>query len=363
MKKKPLIYVIPLIIVLYLIGHIFFPTRQNPEGTVNVAINRVEKEDVTVNLQTIGTVQAFSSVDVKSMVTGPLVSTGFKEGDVVEQDQILFQIDQRPFIASLNQAKANLARDQATLNNIQLQVKRNTPLLSKGYIAKQDYDTLVANETSAEATVKADEAAVENAQLQLNYTTIRAPMIAKTGNILLKPGSVIKANDTNALVTLNQINPIYVAFSVPQSNLLGIQQSMQKGSVVVKASVNGQEIEQGTLTFIDNAVDVTTGTIQLKATFPNKQRLLWPGEYVSVDLPAEHLQQALLVPSSALLTGQKGFYVYVIDDNNKAHMRSVIPGPVIDDRTVIAQGLQASEKIATSGQLRLKEGTFVQANS
>ncbi|TAK74972.1 MAG: efflux RND transporter periplasmic adaptor subunit [Gammaproteobacteria bacterium] len=363
MKKRPLIYVISLILGLYLIGHIFFPTRTNPQGTVSVAVSPVEQKDVTVTLQTIGTVQAYSSVEIKSMVTGPLVNTGFKEGDVVEQNQVLFQIDQRPFVASLNQAEANLARDQATLNNVRLQVKRNTPLLGKGYIAKQDYDTLVANEESAEATVKADQAAVENAQLQLSYTTIRAPMVAKTGNIMLKPGSVIKANDTNELVTLNQINPIYVAFSVPQNRLLGIQQNMQKGPVAVKALVNGQEIEQGTLTFVDNAVDAATGSIQLKATYPNKQRLLWPGEYVTVDLPAEQISHALLIPSSALLTGQKGFYVYVIDKDNVAHMRDVTPGPVLDNMTVIEKGLQASEQVAASGQLRLKEGIVVQATS
>lgn len=362
MKRKHLIYILSGCIALYLIVH-FFPSGKKAQGEVVVSVSPVIQKDVLVNLQTIGTVQAYSSVDIKSMVTGPLLSTGFKEGEVVEQDQVLFVIDPRQFQASLDQAKAALARDQATLANTQLQVERNTPLLKKGFIAKQDYDTLVANAKSAAATVQADQAAVENAEVQLGYTTIRAPIPGKTGNILLKPGSVIKANDTGALVTINQINPIYVSFSVPQTKLTSIQENMRTGSVPVKAILNNNQIETGALTFVDNTVDVATGTIQLKATFPNKSRRLWPGQYVTVDVPIENIKQALLIPTLALLAGQKGFYVYVVDQDSVVHFRLVTPGPTVENQTVIEQGLKAGERVITAGQLRVKEGTRVDISS
>lgn len=361
--KKKYVYIAAGVIFVYIVIRVLMHSgaQQNPNAQ-GVSVAPVVQQNVVINMQTIGTVQAYSTVDVKSMVTGPLLRAGFKEGDFVEKDQVLFEIDPRSFEAALNQAKANLARDQATLTNNELQVERNTPLLKKGYIAKQDYDTLVANKKSIEATVKADEASVENAALQLSYATIRAPIPGKTGNILLKVGSVIKANDTGALVTINQISPIYVAFSIPQNKLPGIQESLRHGAVKVKAIIRSDQTEEGDVTFVDNSVDVATGTIQLKATFPNELRRLWPGQYVTVDLPVERLQNALLIPSLAILTGQQGFYVYVIDENNIAHLRVVKPGSAVGSQTVIEAGLKVGEKVVTSGQLRLKEGTPVRVD-
>ncbi|RDI37208.1 efflux RND transporter periplasmic adaptor subunit [Aquicella lusitana] len=358
-QKLTYIYIAAGLIFLLLIYYFFFTGHEKQQTEVNVSVSPVIQKDVEVNIQTIGTVQAYATVDIKSMVTGPLLKTGFKEGDVVEENQLLFQIDPRQFAASLNQAKATLARDQATLANAELQVKRNAPLLKRGFVARQDYDTLLANAKSAAATVKADEAAVENAQLQLDYTTVRAPIPGKTGNILLKPGSVIKANDTTPLVTINQINPIYVSFAVPQNKLPALQKRLQSGPLQVKTILNDGHIERGEVTFVDNTVDTTTGTIQLKATFANENRRLWPGQYVTVDLPIEHLQNALLVPSLALLTGQKGFYVYVIDASSIAHIRAVTPGSTVNNQTIIEHGLKKGEKVVTAGQLRLKEGTPV----
>ena len=333
--KRKLLYVVGGCVVSYLIFHFFFTSNKKPAFIANVSVSPVVQQNVEVNLQTIGTVQAYSSIGVKSMVTGTLLSTGFKEGEVVAESQTLFQVDQREFIASLNQAKATLARDQAILMNNELQVKRNTPLLKKGFISKQDYDTLIANAKSAAATVQADEAAVQNAALQLEYTTIRAPIPGTTGNVSLKPGSLIKANDSDALVTINQINPIYVSFSLPQNKLTTVQKNLQRGLVNVKAILNTGDIEKGNLTFIDNSVDTTTGTIQLKATFANKLQRLWPGQYVTVDFPVEYIERAILIPSLALLAGQKGFYVYTIDDHSVAHMRIVTPGAVVNNQTVI----------------------------
>lgn len=358
MKKRILLFS-AVGIALFLIVHFFYSNAQKPTPLVNVSISTVNVKDVTINLQTIGTVQAYSSVDVKSMVTGPLDHTGFKEGDLVEQNQILFSIDQRPFKAALEQAKANLARDLATHNNASALVKRNAMLVQKGFVSKQDYDTLLTNEKSIAATVKADEAAMENANLQLSYATIRAPISGKTGNILLKTGSLIKANDTMALVTINQINPINVVFSIPQNHLLNIQKNSKQEQVPVKAIISGDKVDTGTLSFIDNNVNVATGTIQLKATFPNKDRFLWPGQYVTVDLPVEHIQHAVLIPSLALLTGQKGFYVFVVDDSFVVKMRTVTPGAAVGNETVILEGLKPGERVVTAGQLRLQEGMKV----
>lgn len=366
MKKQRIRYLIYFLsgcIILYLLFYFFFNEKEKFSPTIEVTVAKVLQRDVSINVHTLGTVQAYATVDIKSMVTGPLLSTSFKEGDVVEQGQVLFTIDPRPFTAAVSQAKANLARDQATFTNYQLQVSRNNALLKKGYVAKQDYDTINANMKAAAATVKADEAALENAELQLAYSTIRAPIPGKTGNILLKPGSVIKANDTVSLVTINQINPIYIAFSLPQTRLHAIQNSLRKGVVHVTAIINDERLEKGEITFIDNTVDITTGTIQLKATFANKERKLWPGQFVTVEVPIEHVKNAVLIPSPALLTGQNGFYVFVLDKNNVTHMKIVKPGDAVGEDTIITQGLTPGETIVTSGQLRLKEGSKVNINT
>lgn len=357
--KGHYIYLVVGCVVLYLIYHFVSSRHVKEIPQTVVSISLVVQRNVNVTYQTIGTVQAYSSVEIKSMVTGPLISAGFKEGDIVNKDQVLFQIDPRQFADALDQAKAALARDQAILNNNNDQVKRNTPLVKKGYVDKQSYDTLVSNAKSLEATVLADQAAIESAQLNLNYATIRAPISGKTGNITLKPGSVIKANDTTPLVTINQINPIYVAFSIPSAKLGVIQDQLRKGDVVVRTFVNKTTIEQGKLVFIDNAVDTATGTIQLKAEFQNEDHRLWPGQYVTVDIGLENIPQAILVPSLAVLTAQKGFYVYVVDENSIAHIRYIKVGPSIADSIVIESGVQAGERVITAGQLRVNDGAKV----
>jgi len=359
MSRKKYFYVLLGCAVAFAILRGLFFGNEKPVNAVSVSASSVIQKNVTIKWQTIGTVEAYSTVDIKSMVTGPLLQTGFQEGDVVEKDQILFTIDPRSFQAALDQAKANLARDQAMYQNAKLQVERNTPLLKKGYVSKQDFDTLESNLESLAATLQADEAAVASADLDLKYTTIRAPIPGKTGNIALKAGSIIKANDTLTLVTINQINPVYVAFSVPQAKFPLVQETLRKGPIKIFAIVNKDVTEEGNVTFVDNNIDTTTGTIELKATFENKQRRLWPGQYVTVDVPVDHIQQALLIPSLALLTGQNGFYVYVIDDESTAHIRYVTPGSIVDDQTVITKGLNPGEKVVTGGQLRLKEGSKV----
>jgi multidrug efflux system membrane fusion protein len=332
---------------------------QKTARAVVVTVAPVVAKDVTVKVKTIGTVQAYATVDIKSMVTGPLLSAGFNEGDVVEKGQVLFVIDPRPYQAALDEAKAALARDQASLENSKEIIKRNTPLLQKGYVDKQTFSTLQTNTKTLEATVAADQAAIASAELNLDYATIKAPIAGKTGNISLKPGSIIKANDTLTLVTIAQITPIYVSFSIPQQYLRMIQEAMRQGPMKVRVMMRDNQVEEGLVSFIDNTVNTTTGTIQLKATFENKDHMLWPGEFVTVQIALQQLKHAIVVPTQALVTGQKGFYVYVVDGNGVAQRRLVTPGAVVDDETIIDEGLKSNETIITSGQMRVTDGSQV----
>ncbi len=359
-KRKLLFYFLIVMAAIYFATHAFLSKREKSQELIQVTTTPVIQRDVMVNVQAIGTVQAYSSVSIQSMVTGPLIQLGFKEGELVAENQILFSIDPRPFVAEVDQAKANLVRDQATLANVEAQVKRNFPLLKKGYIASQDYDSLVANAKSLAGTVQADAAAVQAAELQLSYTTIRAPVSGKTGVVSLRRGSIVKENDTTSLVTINQINPIYVVFSMPQQQLPAVMNRLQQqGTIPVTALINEKQSAQGKLTFVDNTIDPQTGTVQLKATFANAQQILWPGQFVTVDFPAEEIKQALLIPSLALITGQKGFFVFVIDKEAIVHLRVVTTGPVIQHHTVIQSGLKPGEKIITAGQLKLSGGMKV----
>ena len=359
--KQKIIY-LAVIIVVALIGIRIYVTSTNKHtaSAVVVAVSPVVKDDISVTVQAIGTVEAYSSVELKSMVTGPLQTVNFKEGDTVTAGQVLFVIDQRSFESAVSQAEANLMRDQATLAKEEATLKRNSQLVKQGYTSKQDYDTLVANVKVIEATVSADKALLENAKLQLEYATIRAPITGKTGNISLKLGSVIKANDTTALVTIRQIKPIYVVFTIPQSKLPLLQERLKQGPLKVKATITSARSEEGELSFIDNSMNTQTGTIGLKAVFPNEEERLWPGQYVTIDLPIEQMTGALVIPSLALLTGQQGFYVYVVDQASSARMVSVKPGATVGNKTVIEDGLKPGERVVTAGQLRLYDGALVE---
>ncbi|QLH43276.1 MAG: efflux RND transporter periplasmic adaptor subunit [Coxiellaceae bacterium] len=316
-------------------------------------------------IQAVGTVQAYSTVSIVPQVSGELISVGFKQGDLVQQGQLLFQIDPKPYQAQLDQVEANLQRDQAQLDNARTLVERNQKLVPKGYISRSDFDQLVSNEKALMGTIKADQAAVETAKLQLGYATIRAPIAGRTGNLLVHPGNIVTANNANEpLVVINQIEPIYVAFSVPEQRMLAIQREYSSSqSMPVTAIIDSKEgsVEvKGDLSFIDNTVDATTGTIQLKATFANADHLLWPGRFVTVKLPVTPIANALLVPTQAIQAGQQGSFIYVLGPENKAVYRPVTLGPVIDDNTVVIQGVKLGEQVITTGQFNLAEGVVVQ---
>lgn len=318
----------------------------------------VTRQTVTSRLQAIGSVQTVSTVSVKTLVTGELKSVGFQQGDDVHKGEILFQIDPAPYQAALAQAQATLARDQATENLAAVEAKRYGELAAQGIVSTEQSQQEQASFAADEATVQADQAAVNTARLNLGYCTIPSPIDGRTGSLLVQPGNIVEANST-VLVTINQISPIYVAFSVPQQYLSELQAANQSQPLAVTAQAQGQtQLDRGQLTFINNTIDNTTGTIQLMATFENEGQRLWPGEYVNVEVTTGQENNAVVVPSSAVLTGQDDMYVYVLD-GNKVESRTVVTGLVDRDKTVISKGLQPGEMVVTDGQLRLTPGMVV----
>jgi multidrug efflux system membrane fusion protein len=338
-------------------------TKEKPKAvddTVPVTVAQVEQKDVPIQIRAIGNVQPMSNVAVRALAGGQLLKVWFKEGDDVRRGQMLFTIDPAPYDAALQQAQANLQRDNAQLRNAEVQAQRYGDLVKKDYVTKEDYDKLVAGAEAARAVVAADRAAAENARLQRSYCEIRSPLDGRTGSLMVHAGNLVKANDTAPLVVINQVEPVYVQFSVPEDNLALLRQ--RAGAKVDAApQQGGAPIASGTLTFIDNNVDTTTGTITLKATFPNRDRVLWPGQYVNVAITTDQRPGALLVPLRALQTSQKGGqYVYVVKGNQGVEMRNVSVYKTIDQDAIIDKGLNAGETVVTDGQLRLTPKSKVQ---
>lgn len=363
--------------------------KGTPPG-VAVTVADVVARDVPVQIRAIGNVQPLATVSVLSMINGEVLKVHFSEGQEVPPGSMLFTIDPRQLQAALlqvqatlaqhqaqvTQAEANLARDMAQLENARVDEQRYRKLVEGGFVAREQYDQVRTRELTlastidadraavetAKALVRADEAAVENVRVQLGYTEIRAPIGGRTGNLLLNQGNVVKANDVgNPLVVINRIHPIYVAFSVPEAQLAEIKRYRAAGDLPVEAQVTGAPggAVRGKLTFVNNTVDPTTGTIQLKATFENSENALWPGQFVSVALTLARQPGALVVPSQAVQSGQKGQYVFVVKADNTVEARPVVPGAADGRDVVITSGLQAGERVVTDGQLRLVPGARV----
>lgn len=328
---------------------------------VPVLAAKVLQRDVPNQLREIGTVEAFESIGIKARVGGNLQTVNFKEGDFVTEGQLLFVIDPRPFAATLAQAEANLARDQANANQAHTNEQRFATLLKEGVGSRQQYDVAYADAASLGATVAADRAAVDSARLNLTYTEIRSPIDGRTGKLESHPGDLIKADADNPIVTIAQVEPTYVVFSIPENNLAEVRRNMASHPLEVDATIPGDpgQAEHGVLSFVDNSVDKTTGTISLKGLFQNENRRLWPGQFVNATLTLAVVPKAVLVPSEAIQTGQEGPFVYVIGTDMKAQPRPVVTGAIIDTETIIAHGLKAGETVVTDGQLRLMPGAVV----
>ncbi len=391
--------------------------KQKKRTAAPVTVGSVIRKDVPVQLVTIGNVEPYSSVAIKSMVNGQLIKTAFKEGQDVKKGDLLFVVDPRPFEAALKQAEAILERDlsgvkQAQANRVsneshlkhaeailtkdqiqaktaRVQAERYGVLAGKGNVSKDQYDQVQTNADALNATALADKAALEaaratlraseaglehtqaavrasraslqNVKLQLAYCYIHSPLNGRTGNLYVKQGNIVKANDA-VLVDINQVHPIYVAFSIPEQDLWKVRKQMALSQLKVEAWIPGdrKRAEQGSLTFVDNAVDRTTGTIRLKGTFPNEENRLWPGLFVDVVVTLETEKDATVVPSQAVQTGQEGPYAFVVTPELTAEYRKLIVGRSLNGETVVAEGLTPGERVVTDGYLRLVPGAKVE---
>jgi len=327
------------------------PASAGPAAPVEVAL--ATAEDVPVDLKSIGTVQPIVSVAVKAQVGGVLTEVHFSEGRHVKKGDLLFVIDPRPYAAALHQAEGILARDSAQLQNAIKEADRTASLFQKQLASQEDNDGSRANAEALKGLVQADRAARQNARLQLDYCSIRSPLDGLAGQRMVDPGNVVKANDAT-LVVINQVKPIYVSFTAPQQQLPEILQYRAAGLLPVQALVTGQDQPaEGELTFVDNQVNTTTGTILLRATFTNADERLWPGQFVNVVLTLYTQKNAVVIPSRAVQTSQQGQYVFIVKPDLTVEMRPVTVSRTTDTLAVIAEGLKPEEKVVTDGQLRV----------
>jgi membrane fusion protein, multidrug efflux system len=333
-----------------------------PAAPVVVAV--AEQRDVPVQLSAIGNVESYQTVQIRSQVNGQIQSIFFKEGQDVHKGQLLFQLDKKPFQADLDKATGMLQHDEAQAANSRLQAERYNVLETQGVASKEQADQVRAQAKADASAVYADRAAVDAARVQLQYTDIKAPIDARTGALLMNVGNLVKANDTPFLVQLNQVTPIYATFSIPENQLDAVRK-FAAGNLKVLAFPKGQNTNpaEGKLTFIDNGVDMQTGTVKLKATFANKDRRLWPGQYVDVVLNLSTRKQAVLVPTKAIQTGQQGPYVYVVTPQSTAESRNVETSGTYQNSTIIAGGVSAGEKVVVDGQLRVAPNAKVLVQS
>ena len=361
-------------------------------GPVPVEVADAALKSVPVDITVVGNVEAYSVVTVRAQTGGMLNEVRFAEGDYVKKGDLLFVIDPKPLEGQMNSAKANVQKSTALLKQAQAQLARDTASanyardqadryqkgVTEGVFAKEQGEQLKsaaaalmqvleadrASISSAEAQIAADQSAINNLNIQIGYTTVEATQSGRTGNISQKAGNIITANTTD-LATIYQVEPIYVTFAVPEARLGDIKRYSEanKLAVTARAQDGSGSVESGELTFIDNTVDTSTGTIKLKGTFPNKQHKLWPGQFVNVGLRLTTRNNAVVVPNQAVQTGQDGTYVYVVGEDRAVSVRPVKTGPRIDQDMVIDDGLKGGETVVTEGQLRLQPGSKVQVRS
>jgi multidrug efflux system membrane fusion protein len=322
---------------------------------VPVLVATAVQKSIPLQIRAVANVEPLSTVSIKSQVTGVLTKAHFQEGQNVKKGQLLFTVDPRPLEAALKQAEATLARDTAQLQNSREQARRYAELVKKQYVSQEQYDQIRANADAAEAVVQADLAAVENAKVQLSYCYIYSPLDGQVGTLLVNEGNLVRVNDGTPLVVINQLAPINVTFSVPETNLPEIKRHMANGKLVVDASFAPEENrpEHGTLVFVDNAVDRSTGTIKLKAEFSNREKRLWPGQFVNVALTLTTEAGAVVIPSEAIQVGEDGQHVFVVKPDKRVEIRTVKVARTTEGEAIIASGIQAGETVVREGQFLL----------
>lgn len=344
--------------------------KERPAGkgggeAVPVTVAKAEQRSMPVRLTAIGNVDAFTSIALKARVDGQIMEVNFKEGQEVRKDSVLFKIDPRPFLTALRQAEAQNARDAAARSQAQAQERRYKELLEKNFISKDAYSQFQTNAQTANAVADASRAAVETARLNLEYCTIRSPIDGFAGKIQIQIGNLVKANDVNPLVVVNQVHPVLVTFAVPEQQLATIRKYNAEKPLTVEAMVPGSNkpAASGELSFIDNAVDSSTGTIRLRGVFQNEDNALWPGQFVNVTVGLYEEPNAIVIPSRAIQNGPDGEYVFVINSNLIAEMRKVRIARSDGQMTVLASGLKPGEQVVTRGQLKVTSGSRVKIES
>ena len=330
-------------------------------AAIPVAVGTVVQKSMPIEISVIGAAEAFSSVAIRAQTTGQLNTVSFTEGDDVMAGQVLFTLDRRPMEAALQQAQANLDRDVAQAANAAQQAKRYDELAARGIATREQVDTSRTAVAALNATVEADKAAVENAKVQLQYATITAPISGRTGTLMVHEGNLVRANDTAPLVVINQVAPISVTFAIPEARLPELKKYMAGGALRVTANPPNDDAAPsvGRISFVDNSVDQTTGTIKVKGTFPNTDRRLWPGQYVNVIVTLTMDPAAIVVPSVAVQAGQQGSYVFVVNAEQKVDLRPVTVKRTGATETVIESGLKPGETVVTDGHLRLVPGARI----
>lgn len=330
---------------------------------VPVLVATAGTQDVPVILRGLGTVQAFNTAPLKSQVGGAVTQINFKEGQDVHTGDVLIQLDARPYQAVLDQAKATLTKDQALLANAQTDLQRYTKLLAQNFTPEQQYATQKSTVAQDQAAGQNDEAAIRAAQLNVDYASIKSPIDGVTGIRQVDVGVLVQSN-SQTLVTVTQIQPIYVMFTLPEADIAPIRQAMAKGQLKVQAYVasDDKQIAEGVLDLVDNAVDATTGTVKLKAEFPNQDKALWPGEFVNAHLVLKVAHDGVTVPSVAIQTGPKGSFTYVVKDDSTVEMRPVTITQTDNNSALVGSGLKAGERVVTAGQFKLQSGTKVQVS-
>jgi multidrug efflux system membrane fusion protein len=327
---------------------------------VPVTVAAAERRSVPFELPATGMVEPLQTVAVQAQVNGILERVAFTDGDEVTQGQVLFQLDARPYRAALEQASAILARDRAQATNAAQEAQRYQSLAEKEYVTSQQYDQVRTTAAAAQATLAGSQAAVDQARLNLQYATIRAPISGRTGSLLLRQGNLVRANTAEPLVVINRLRPILVRFSVPANNLPVIQAHLGKEMVVRAEPSGGGDPSEGTLSFVDNAVDTATGTILLKGRFPNDDGSLWPGGFVNVRLQLYVEPDALVIPAAAVVAGQQGSFVFVIQPDSSASTKAVTVSRTAGDLAIVSGDLQPGDRVVVDGQLRLRQGSKVQ---
>jgi multidrug efflux system membrane fusion protein len=337
---------------------------QRGSAGVPVVVATAIAMPVPVRVDTIGTAQTIAMVTVKSRIDGFIDSVLIQDGQFVKAGDVMFRLDSRAAQAQVAQTQAQLARDQAQHANAKRNVDRDAPIVGKDFMSKQQFDTDNTTAQALEATTAADAAALDNAKVLLTYDTITAPIDGRVGAITIKAGNSIKSNDL-PLATINQIKPIYVSFSLPQSELPALREAMGKGAVPVSVRPQGDDGApiMGAVRFYDNSVDVTSGTINVRAQFPNDDQRLWPGQFVDVSMTTRTDPNAVVVPPAAVEVGQDTDYIFVVKSDQTAELRPVKVGRTVDGKTVIADGIHAGDKVVTDGQMRLSNGVRVDVRS